>query len=116
MINSGLPPSFAQLLGLVPGILIFTLLCLLYFARRPDGRWSLKEAIQYREKIPLWQYIIFVPLFIIWSFLIMGFTMPVYGWLNDTLFFWIPGWLGSDIGFGIFTPAERTFALAFPRF
>ena len=64
----GLPVAIAGSLAILFGQLPLVLGILLYQSRKQTGRFSLQDVIAYRRPVPLWQYLIFVPLLCIWYF------------------------------------------------
>jgi hypothetical protein len=84
----GLPPSFAGSLAILFGLLPLELGILLNQSRKQTGRFSLREVIAYRRPVPLWQYLIFVPLLCIWYFQ----ASSVWSNLQQALFTGLP-WL-----------------------
>ncbi len=84
----GFPPLFAMVTA---GILIglsFQVWHLLNEGRKHNGTWSLQGIVLYREPMPLWQYLVWVPLFTIAAFIVNGLTSPI----GATLLNWLP-WL-----------------------
>ncbi len=87
----GFPPLFAMVTtGIVVG-LAFQLWHLLNEGRKRNGSWSLQGIVLYREPMPLWQYLVWVPLFTILAFIINGLTSPIGAALLNALP-WLPGW------------------------
>ncbi len=87
----GFPPLFAMVTA---GILVglgFQLWHLLNEGRKRNGTWSLQGIVLYRQPMPLWQYLLWVPLFTIAAFLINGLTSPIGAALLNALP-WLPGW------------------------
>lgn len=51
----------------------------------------------YRERIPFWQYVVFVLLLIAWSYTAYFLLAPVDGFLRNHVFFWVPqGFIQPD--------------------
>ncbi len=87
----GFPPLFAMVTA---GILVglgFQLWHLLNEGRKHNGTWSLQGIVLYREPMPLWQYLVWVPLFTIVAFAINGLTSPIGAAFLNALP-WLPGW------------------------
>lgn len=85
-------PSLFALLLAIPVVLIpFELGYLLYEGTRKDGTLSLKGAVLYRERLPVWQYIVLVLPSLFWAiFLFLVFSPPVDSFLIETFFSWVP--------------------------
>lgn len=84
-------PSIAALMVAAALVLVpLELGFLLYQGRKRSGRWSLRGVIAYRTRLPVWQYLLWVPVL----FLIVGavFTLlrPVDSLLRETLFAGMP--------------------------
>jgi membrane protease YdiL (CAAX protease family) len=88
----GLPALIALLLAVVVAGIPSQLGHLLYHGYRRNGRLSLAGVVVFRRRSPLWQYLLFVPLGIIWSFGWYGALAPVSDWLTRTVFGWAPDW------------------------
>jgi membrane protease YdiL (CAAX protease family) len=97
--NLGLPRRFASLFGVFLVLIPFQLGVLFYEGKKRNGKFSLQGVIVYRERIPLWQYFLWVPLLLLWSILIFLILSPVDSFLK-TMFSWLPGWFFvSDSGY-----------------
>ena len=83
--------SFAVLFGQLPLVLGI----LLYQNRMQTGRFSLRDVIAYRRPVPLWQYLIFVPLLCIWYFQ----ASSIWTSLQQDLFTGLPWWLENPLPF-----------------
>lgn len=87
--RNGLPPvwahGIADLLVLLP--LIYGLL--LYEGYKRNGRWSLEGVVLYRERIPGWQYPVFVLLLLL-SGALIPLLEPVSNAISQGLFSWWP--------------------------
>jgi len=88
----GLPSLTALLLAVVVAGIPSQLGHLLYQGYRRNGRLSLEGVVVFRRRSPLWQYLLFVPLGIIWSFGWYGALVPVSDWLMRAVFGWAPDW------------------------
>jgi uncharacterized protein len=94
----GLPALLALLLAVIIAAIPAQLGHLLYQGYRRNGRLSLDGVVVFRRRSPLWQYLLFVPLGIIWSFGWYGALSPISDWLTHTLFAWAPDWfLRADL-------------------
>ena len=109
----GLPVAIAGSLAILLGQLPLVLGILLYQSRKQTGRFSLRDVIAYRRPVPLWQYLIFVPLLCIWYF--QGST--IWTSLQNDLFTslpWLPRWLENPLPFndqGPYSPIVMTITL-----
>jgi membrane protease YdiL (CAAX protease family) len=88
----GLPLRFATILGIFLILIPFELGVLFYEGKKRNGRFSLRGVIVYRERIPLWQYFIWVPLLIVWSSIWALLLSPFGDFLIKTVFSWLPPW------------------------
>ena len=87
--SSGLPPvwalGMADLVILVP----FVFGLLYYEGYKRNGRLSLRGVVLYREPIPWWQYLIFVPLLLAAGALVL-LLAPVSNSIFQAMFSWWP--------------------------
>ena len=89
----GFPSLFALSLAALVVLIPFEFGYLLYQGKKRNGRLSLKGIVLYRERIPVWQYIILVPILLLWSvFCFILMSPPTESFLIETLFFWLPDW------------------------
>lgn len=97
--NLGLPLRFATILSIFLVLIPVELGILFYQGKKRNGRLSLDGIVVFREKIPGWQYFLWVPVLVTWSgFLALQYS-PVGNFLATRLFFWLPDWFfGSDLG------------------
>jgi membrane protease YdiL (CAAX protease family) len=108
-----LPVAIAGSLAILFGQLPLVLGILLYQGRKQTGRFSLRDVIAYRRSVPLWQYLIFVPLLCIWSFQ----ASTIWTSLQNDLFTglpWLPRWLENPLPFidqGPYSPLVMTITL-----
>jgi membrane protease YdiL (CAAX protease family) len=94
----GLPALIALLLAVIVAAIPTQLGHLLYQGYRRNGRLSLEGVVVFRQRSPLWQYLLFIPLGIVWSFGWYGALAPVSDWLTRNIFAWAPGWfLRADL-------------------
>ncbi len=89
--RAGLPPLLALLVAGIGGGLGFQMAHLLYEGRLRNDKWSLEGIVLYREPMPLWQYLVFVPLLVIGAFIVNAVTTPVSAFLLSLLP-WLPEW------------------------
>jgi membrane protease YdiL (CAAX protease family) len=90
--NLELPIRFAAMLGVFLVLIPFELGVLFYEGKKRNGRFSLRGVIVYRDKIPLWQYFLWVTLLVVWSSIWAILLSPFGNFLIKTLFFWLPAW------------------------
>jgi membrane protease YdiL (CAAX protease family) len=90
--NLGLPLRFAPLLGVFFVLIPFELGVLFYEGKKRNGKFSLKGVVVYRERIPRWQYFLWVPLLVIWSSICALLLSPLGDFLIKTVFSWLPAW------------------------
>jgi uncharacterized protein len=98
MAHFGLPALCALLLAVLVAAIPSQLGHLLYQGYRRNGRLSLTGVVIFRQRLPFWRYLLFVPLGIIWSFGWYGLLSPTSTWLMHNAFGWLPGWfLRTDL-------------------
>lgn len=96
----GLPLRFAAMLGVLFVLIPFELGVLFYEGKKRNGKFSLRGVVVYRERIPLWQYFLWVPLLVVWSSICALLLSPLGDFLIKTVFSWLPGWfIASDSGY-----------------
>lgn len=98
-------PIFAKILGIeqelspVVGYLmafLFVLIpiefgWLLYEGKKRNGQWSLEGIINYTEKSPIWQYLVIIPILIVYGILLFVIIAPIIQpFIVDTFFSWWP--------------------------
>jgi hypothetical protein len=87
----GYPSIFALLLAfafiLIPAELGF----LFYQGKKKIGRLTLQGIISYQNPIPWWQYFVWPIMIVIVTGAIFTLLKPVDAFLQDRLFFWMPG-------------------------
>jgi membrane protease YdiL (CAAX protease family) len=88
--NLGLPLRFAVMLGVFLVLIPFELGVLLYEGKKKNGSFSLRGIVAYRERIPLWQYLLWVPLLVVWSSALALLLSPFGDFLIKTVFSWLP--------------------------
>ena len=91
-------PSVALLtalsLGIVLALIPFELGYLFFQGWRKHRHLSLSGIVLYREPIRVWDYVLFVPLLLIWAvFCFAVISPPVEAYLQQTVFAWWPNWL-----------------------
>ena len=91
VMRAGFPSLFAMItIGVTFG-LGFQLWHLYYKGKKRNGKWSLEGIVEYRQPMPIWQYFVLVPLFVIVAFVIDGATSPLEVSFLNTLS-WLPDW------------------------
>ena len=94
----GFPPTFAGSLAILFVLVPLEIGYLLYRGRRRNGRLSLAGVVRYREPMPLWQYVLFVPVLVFWYFTASSVWRPVestlagaFSWATDLVPLGDPG-------------------------
>ena len=90
MLGAGLPPLVAVLISALLG-LAFQAWHLLREGKKRNGKWSLAGIVTYRHPMPLWQYFVLVPIFVILAFIISG-PAGAIGTALLKLMPWLPAW------------------------
>lgn len=90
----GFPPVTALLLCV---LFILVPFALWHFWRSGGGKFQLEGVIFYREKLPLRQYFIWVPVLLVWSFLMWGLATPLDNFVSQHLLSWLPNWFDGLI-------------------
>jgi uncharacterized protein len=113
----GLPALFAWMLGTLLVLIPFELGILFYEGKKRNGKFSLAGVVVYRERIPLWQYFLWVSLLIVWSGICFLILSPLDSFLIKKAFSWIPTWfVYSDIsGYPRATQTVAAAAFAIPN-
>lgn len=63
---------------------------LFYLGYKKNGKASLEHVVLYRERIPLWQYLVYVPLLLAVVGGLFALLSPVGTFLFNALFSWLP--------------------------
>lgn len=93
LLQAGYPQLFAFYLSILAVLVPFELGYLLYEGRRLNGKWSLRGVVLNRERVPLWQYFVFVPPVLCWAiFFFTVVSTPIDNFLISKLFRWLPSW------------------------
>lgn len=90
VMRAGFPPMLAVSIGATFG-LSFQLWHLFREGRKRNEEWSLEGIVLYRKPMPVWQYFVMVPVFVVLGFLIDRVTAPLSLALVNSLP-WLPGW------------------------
>lgn len=97
VISAGFPAINALLLAAIFVLIPFQLGYLFYEGKKKNGRFSLNGVVVYREAMPVWQYLVLVPLLLIWNFFWFNALAHLDGFLAQTAFSWLPDWFfGGD--------------------
>ncbi|MCG8513595.1 MAG: CPBP family intramembrane metalloprotease [Halanaerobiales bacterium] len=93
----GLPSMFTIYLAALLILIPFELGYLFYLGKKENNRFSLKGIVLCREKIPIWQYFVLVPVLTGWSIICFAFIAPpIDSYLIKTFFSWLPHWFFLD--------------------
>lgn len=97
--NLGYPSLAAMILASIVILIPFELGFLLYQGKKKNGSLSLEGIVLYRQRIPLWQYLVWVPVIFVFLGLVFTILTPISSFL-ETLFTWLPEVLRFDMGLG----------------
>jgi membrane protease YdiL (CAAX protease family) len=90
---SGYPPLLAFLLAILLVDLPVLLGVMLIAGKKQTGRYSLKDVVLYRDKVPWKTFaLVFVGSFVVVYILMMG-TTPLSNLLTESVFSWLPDWM-----------------------
>ncbi len=89
--NMGYPSIVALTLAYTFILIPVELGYLFYQGKKKTGRFSLQGLIIYRRSISWWQYIVWVFIVVVATGAIFTLFKPVELYLQEKLFFWIPG-------------------------
>jgi membrane protease YdiL (CAAX protease family) len=98
IVAAGFPKYVAlgltALIGLIPVQLGFILL----MSKRETGKFSLRSQIPFLQKLPARDYLIYVPILVVWGGLAFAATGFTGTWMLEKLFSWLPSWyvIGAD--------------------
>lgn len=94
--STGYPPLLAFLLAILLIDIPFMLGVMLNEGKKLNGRISLKDVVQYREKVSWKTFaIVFIGAFIV-LYLIIMLTAPLNSILAGSAFYWLPEWFFFD--------------------
>lgn len=88
----GLPTLLSMYIAMSIGIIPVLLGYLFFIGKKYNKTFSLKGIIKYRQKIPIWQYFVFVPVIIAVAVGIFFAFSSIDSLILNKIFFWIPGW------------------------
>jgi membrane protease YdiL (CAAX protease family) len=94
----GYPTLLALILAIIAVLIPIEIGVLLYEGRKRNGKLSLNGIVLFRERIPVWQYLVLVPLIFILTGALFMILAPLSSYLLDTFFSWIPESLIIDMG------------------
>jgi len=110
--RSGLPSLLAHGFADLFVILPFIYGVLFYEGYKMNGRLSLDGVVLYRERIPWWQYLVFVSV-VIASAGIVPLLAPVSNFISDNLFSWWPAMYNLSYDLRGYTQSIITATLLF---
>ena len=110
--RNGLPTLWALGIADLLVILPFIYGLLFYEGYKRSGRLSLEGIVLYREKIPWWQYLVFVPIVVV-SAAIFPLLEPVTNFISDNLFSWWPEMYHMSYDLRGYSPSIITSTLIF---
>ena len=91
VVAAGYPPHLALVLAIPLAMIPLQLGLLLLLGYKRNGRFSLRGVVLYRERIPLKQYLLYVPLAFMVSLTVIGIGGAVLDdGLRKTFFAWMP--------------------------
>ncbi len=87
-------PTLLIMYMLIAVVLVPVELSILYYSgKRKNGKLSLQGIVLYREKMRLWQYIVYGLLLLAWVFFILSTVGPrLNDFMSSHVFSWIPDW------------------------
>jgi membrane protease YdiL (CAAX protease family) len=92
VLRAGYPSILALLLAIIVILIPFELGYLLYQGKRTSGHFSLHDVVLYRDPLPLWNYLLFIPLLLVWMLAVFALLAPFDSYLAQTFFSWLPDW------------------------
>ncbi len=110
--RNGLPSLWAH--GIADLIIILPIIFGILYSQgyKKNGRWSLNGIVLYRERIPLRQYLILVPI-VFFSAGIVRLFAPVSSFIFDSLFSWWPAMYNLSYDLRGYSPSIITTTLLF---
>jgi len=90
VVNLGYPSVVALILAFAFILIPVKLGYLFYQGKKKTGRFTLQGIISYREAIPWWQYLVWVPVIFIAIGAIFTGLKPLDSFLQERLFSWMP--------------------------
>ncbi len=100
----GFPEDLARTLFAIPiGVFLLEMGLLYYLGLKRNGRLSLQGIVLYRERMSLLQYVLLGILLFGWVlFVYMAVAEATSGFLQSTLFSWMPSFLYAEVDYGHF--------------
>ncbi len=97
-IQHGLP-SILVIFVAIPLVLVpFELGYLLLQGKRLNGRFSLGGIVLFKEKIPLWQFFVFIPVLLTWAAFCFGvISAKIDPFFINNFFGWLPSWFYINV-------------------
>jgi membrane protease YdiL (CAAX protease family) len=92
VLRAGYPAIMALFLAIIFILIPFELGYLLYEGKRTTGRFSLQNVVLFRDPMPFWHYLLFVPLLLAWMLAVFALLAPVDRYLAQAFFSWFPDW------------------------
>ena len=74
-----------------------------FYAHKNMDTRRLKEVLGLRTKLPLKQYLVWVPVLILITGALFTITQPISVLLQEYVFFWIPEWFIPSVGFSAYS-------------
>lgn len=94
--NLGYPAFLAFLFAVLLAGIPIELGYMLYLGKKENNRISLNGIVLFRERIPLWQYFVIIPVAFIVTYGLIMILMPVETALFGSLFAGLPEWMFMD--------------------
>jgi membrane protease YdiL (CAAX protease family) len=110
--RNGLPSLWAHGIADLFVILPFIYGVLFYAGYKRNGRLSLDGVVLYRERLPWWQYLVYVPVLVV-AAAIFPLLAPVTNFIADRLFSWWPEMYQLSFDLRGYPPAIITATLIF---
>lgn len=88
----GYPTLTVLYLPMILAVILMEMGYLFYQGKKKNGVLSLRGVVNYREPIPVWMYLAFPLLILVWGILVTGLVSPVDNLLLNKLFTWLPDW------------------------
>ena len=88
----GLPTILSIYIAMAIGGIPVLLGYLFFIGKKYNKTFSLKEIIKYKQRIPVWQYFVFIPIIISVVIGIFFIFSSIDSMILNKIFFWIPDW------------------------
>ena len=82
----------ALFLAILVILIPFELGFLLYQVKKANGRLNLKGIVDFREKLPAWQFVLFSAALFVWGGVVFMLLPRVDSFFIQNLFAWFPAW------------------------